>query len=340
MSRSSRDGSVSSAGFTLIELLVVITVIGMLMAMLLPATSAVKAQVQRMQCSKNQVNVALAIKNYTTQSPSHRFPGFIQPTILDAVDPKKNYNGSWVVQILPHLDQAQLYQRWRDVKNFPTTNAYPRTQYLEVLVCPSNPAENLSSAALNFVVNTGTLDNTSTSNTMPPEKAGDGLFFNRMSETSTNPVVGIISTTDAIRDGEGSTLMVSENVNTNTSTGLTTWGGDDTTKPNALPVPVEADFGFVWWDKDDPPERYRSINHGKTNSTTGAKPLAGEQVRPSSTHTNGVNVVYVDCNARFLRDDIDYWVYQQLCTPDGANASVIAKNASGNPYLLDAKDYN
>ncbi len=102
--------------------------------------------------------------------------------------------------------------------------------------------------------------------------------------------------------------------------------------------PTEADFGFVWWDKADA-QQYRKLNHGKVASKSGAVPQPGDQARPSSNHDGGANVIFADTHVMFLRDDIDYWVYQQLCTPDGANASITAVDAKGRPYSLDDKDF-
>ncbi len=89
-------------GFTLVELLVVIAIIGILVALLLPAIQAAREAARRSQCVNNLKQLALAMHNY---SDTHRC---IPPGVL-AQKPFPYRNGSWLVRIMPHIEQTAAY---------------------------------------------------------------------------------------------------------------------------------------------------------------------------------------------------------------------------------------
>ena len=92
------------AAFTLIELLIVIAIIGILIAMLLPAVNSVRESARRMQCKNNLKQIGLALQLYHAQF--EKFPA--------ATTWGTNYwDGSrihWNVAILPFLEESSAYE--------------------------------------------------------------------------------------------------------------------------------------------------------------------------------------------------------------------------------------
>jgi prepilin-type N-terminal cleavage/methylation domain-containing protein len=102
----SRPPSVSKArGFTLIELLVVIFVIGLLVALLLPAVQSARETARRAQCANNLKQIGLAVHGYHGVWQS--FP----PAYLTqhATGLELGTGWAWGTLVQPYLEQRPLY---------------------------------------------------------------------------------------------------------------------------------------------------------------------------------------------------------------------------------------
>jgi len=263
-------GPQKARGFTLVELLVVITIIGMLMALLLPAIQQAREAGRRNTCSNNMHNLGTALMLH--EGSKRSFPGYVNVV--------NNKRGSWIVPILPQLERNDLYQVWQTLPApvaipnsgsvLPTASPWAYTQ-LALLVCPSNPG-NVGSNPLSYTVNTGSA-NTASDN-FPPvmgptwaEDINSGVFFNQskadwMGGANPNPGVGgfgiappypatpmpvVKVSLDFItsNDGSSNTMMLSENLQSSN------WASDPT-NANEL-MPFQSDFqvrqqtGFVWF---------------------------------------------------------------------------------------------
>ena len=84
--------SYSRRGLTLVELLVVIAVIGILVALLLPAVQAARESARRTHCANNLKQLAVAAHNYHDTHDSFP-PAFILVPTTAAVSPAGQLSG-------------------------------------------------------------------------------------------------------------------------------------------------------------------------------------------------------------------------------------------------------
>jgi prepilin-type N-terminal cleavage/methylation domain-containing protein/prepilin-type processing-associated H-X9-DG protein len=131
--------------FTLVELLVVIGIIGLLVAMLLPAISMVREAGRRMVCGNNVRQLALGLMNY--ESSHGQLPIGLRtlgrPSNGSGRALDHFYGMSWITRILPFIEQNAVWENAvEDYRHSP----YPfrihiGTQtVLPTVACPSDPA--------------------------------------------------------------------------------------------------------------------------------------------------------------------------------------------------------
>jgi prepilin-type N-terminal cleavage/methylation domain-containing protein/prepilin-type processing-associated H-X9-DG protein len=105
------SGYRKTLGFTLVELLVVIAIVGILIAMLLPAVQQVREAARRITCGNNMRQIALAIHN--RESALGGFPvNQIGPGVSTGAGSVGPGYYSWLVPLLPFIEQSNLYDRF------------------------------------------------------------------------------------------------------------------------------------------------------------------------------------------------------------------------------------
>jgi len=307
-------------GFTLVELLVVITIIGMLVALLLPAVQAAREAGRRAQCLNNQKQLATALLNY--ESSRREFPGYRFSVHRDQYG-NPTVVGTWIVSLFPYLERADLERIWKDES---VSWANKPVVELKFLSCPSDPRRD-HPAMCAYAANCGLPD--------PDPPAGipgythegleHGVFFDH---TKINKIAMSLDYLSR-HDGSTNTLLLSENIQ------ATLWKPiiDSSGGPR---WPNERDLGIVWDVAPgvcDPSDlRPAKINQCIPAPRDLFNPVLNT-ARPSSRHPGMVIAFYCDGHGDYLRDDIDWLVYKQLMTPDNYLAG---KPVPPNPEPFDS----
>jgi prepilin-type N-terminal cleavage/methylation domain-containing protein len=301
----------SRRGFTLIELLVVIAIIAILIGLLLPAVQKVREAAARMSCKNNLKQIGLAMHNY--HDAMNGFPpGYTSNAAgSDGTGP----GWGWAAYLLPYLEQGNVH-RLIDF-NVALTAAGPhdtaRQSNVPFLRCPSDVrqdpialSEFVSPGALgtslarsNYVACYGNTPFLGEDPVVPAQHltidgiSGRGMFY-RNSRTRMADV----------RDGLSNTLMVGERSAKNS---ISTWVGV---------VP-----GSTWRSVND------QANYGGIPTNLATSLVLGHACRQhppsttlgvaedfSSSHINGINVVFSDGSVRSVHGGVSMQVYPFTAT--------------------------
>jgi prepilin-type processing-associated H-X9-DG protein len=123
--------------FTMLELFFVVAIMAILIALLLPAIQAAREHARRAMCVNNLLQLGIAMGNYAS-THSVLPPGVVNdkgPIVSQPV----GYHHGWTVQILPFIDQNNVYRRFDLEKSiYAPSNETARSMKIATFLCPSS----------------------------------------------------------------------------------------------------------------------------------------------------------------------------------------------------------
>jgi prepilin-type N-terminal cleavage/methylation domain-containing protein/prepilin-type processing-associated H-X9-DG protein len=283
--RTARRGR--PCGFTLLELLLVMAVISILISLLLPAIQSSRELARRLQCSKNLMQVGLALGNYHA---AHRsFP----PGVVDQAGPVSTrpagYHWGWQARILPYLEQGNLYHQLNfQVSVYASENDTSRTRRISVYQCPSeaSPIATSYAGAHHDVEAPIAADNHGV------------LFLNSRVRR------------DDITDGPAFTIVAGEFLQKTYSLGWAV-GTRSSLRNTGTPINAAAPFAFNPAAGPGAPGRSDELKALEQRISEGE--LAATFVGGfSSNHTGGANFLLGDGAVRYISERVRDSVYRSL----------------------------
>jgi len=293
--------------FTLIELLVVLAIIGIVVALLLPAVQSAREAARRAQCTNNLKQFGLAIHGYAANH-----------AMVPVATAMHGY--SLHVALLPYLEQQVLYDAMNLEIDAPAAffgeNSTSLNTSLSVLACPSDPVAVAETTNYAGCLGNG-FDHPSVA----------GAFSGRITWLA------------GIRDGLSSTLALSEflvnhpnpisadperlyHLPFDYTTIQATSAADFADRCLALrsmkpsPTPFK---GWVWMFGE--PEKtlfdtFLPPNSPNCRNTPGSTEVYSTTTA-SSLHPGGVSAAFLDGHVRFVRDSVAPEIWRSLGTGNG-----------------------
>jgi prepilin-type N-terminal cleavage/methylation domain-containing protein len=123
-------------GFTLVEVLVVVSIIGVLIALLLPAIQMARESARKTHCANNLKQLGLAMHNYLDSNKAFP-PGYISEVLEDHDDGGPGW--AWGSILLPHFEENIIYRHVNQSKSVDDPDMKSvRLTSVPTFICPSD----------------------------------------------------------------------------------------------------------------------------------------------------------------------------------------------------------
>jgi prepilin-type processing-associated H-X9-DG protein len=324
----------------MVEVLVVIAILGVLIALLLPAVQAARESARRSQCANNLKQLGLAVHGYCDVH------GALPPAA--ATGPEWSNNFSMKARVLPYMEQAVLFDSM-NVSFFQEAaeNATSLTTIVDTFLCPSDAnvpcgAYDVSGAGPRQIGYTSYPNNLGTT---PANNGGryDGpAYFMGAASVPSVSQLAMTVTLSSVTDGTGSTVIWSEMVRGKDGTAIP---GPNQVYLMALSPPSTNAYlplaaymnacedattlaGFDYkgriWGTDFAaqgggyshimtPNRKACLFPGESQPVEWRTVCVGA----SSSHPGGVNVGFLDGSVRFVKDGVAARTWWAIATRAG-----------------------
>ncbi len=330
------------AAFTLIELLVVISIIGVLIALLLPAVQSARESARRTQCTNNLKQIGLALYGYLGDFRVLPPVGGVDATGNSNGTGKDN-TGRLLVQtaavhlrLLTHLEQVPLYNAYNfqlgDVVNSISVpqNTTVMSTAVPGYICPSDSMQGNTGTLVgatgpvknvNYAMNGGVNRQNSGGVTKGPAWWMGG-----------NPSYSTVVAVSTVRDGMSNTAAFSEWVKGSAGSGTSTDvytiakytnGGSqaDITACQAATTILWTNRGEYWTLQDTGRggPYYHVMPPNSKSCATAMLPygVADSFIGASSAHNGGVNLLMLDGSIKFVKNSVSPTIWNAIATRDG-----------------------
>ena len=135
------DNTHCRTGLTLVETLVSLAIIGILVAILIPAIQATREAARKTQCQGNIRQTALALHSFHTAKDSLPSP-YNETSLASLLNEWDLFHmHSWRAVLLPYLEQSALHDSidWKTLATDPENDSIATT-VVSTFVCPSGPS--------------------------------------------------------------------------------------------------------------------------------------------------------------------------------------------------------